>query len=70
VLRRALFIALWLASGAASAQLGITVPARPKVSLEEALPIATEIARSKTGDFDKLLLHSLRPHVAFRRAPG
>ena len=49
--------------GFASAQFGIYLSERPKVSLEEALPIALNAARSRVPDLSRFALHSVRPRV-------
>jgi hypothetical protein len=61
---RALVVAVFLAySGATLARFGTYVPDRPKVSLEQALPVAVQAARSRVADLDAFLLQSVTPRV-------
>ena len=61
--KRLILVVLFLVSEMAAGQFGIYVPDKPKVSLEEALPMATRAARSKIQDLDTFLLHSVKPRV-------
>ena len=61
--KRFILVVLLLVCETALGQFGIYVPDNPKVSLEKALPIATQAAHSKVQDLDKFLLHSVSPRV-------
>jgi hypothetical protein len=56
-------LALLILSSVANAQFGIYITEKPKVSLAQALPRATQAARSKVPDLDKFVLHSVKPRV-------
>ena len=63
MLRGFVVAVLLVCSGAALARFGVYVPDRPKVSLEEALPIAVQAAKSRVRDIDAFLLQSVTPRV-------
>ena len=60
--KRFIITSLFLVS-VASAQFGIYLSERPKVCLEEALPIALNAARSKVPDLSRFALHSVKPRA-------
>lgn len=47
----------------AFAQFDIELGDPPKLSLEQAMPIAKHAARAKVADLDSFFLHSVRPRV-------
>jgi hypothetical protein len=50
-----------LLSTSLAAQFGMYLEERPKVTLEQALPIAQRAAEAKVPDLDKFVLHSVQP---------
>ena len=62
MLKRSL-IAVLLLANVASAQFGMYLADRPKLSLEDALPIAIKAARAKVPDLDKFVLQSVKPRA-------
>jgi hypothetical protein len=48
------------AKSVCSAQFGMYLAEKPKVTLEEALPIAIKAAQAKVPDLDKFVLHSVK----------
>ena len=56
-------LAVLFLTNLATAQFGMYIGERPKILLEEALPIAVEAAHAKIPDLDKFVLHSVKPRA-------
>jgi len=54
-------VAALLLTSVAASQFGTYLTEKPRVSLEEALPIASLAARAKVPDLDKFVLNSVKP---------
>jgi hypothetical protein len=58
-----LAVIIVLSRAVAMADYGIYTTETPKVSLEQALPVAAKAAHSSVPDLDKFILHSVKPRV-------
>ena len=54
-------VAALLLSASVAAQFNWHLDERPKVTLEQALPIARHAAEAKVPDLEKFILHSVQP---------
>jgi hypothetical protein len=58
-------VALLLLSASLAAQSNLHINEKPKITLEQALPIARQAALANVPDLDKFILHSVQPSGMF-----
>ena len=63
-------VVVLLLSASVAAQCNLQIDEKPKVTLEQALPLARQAALAKAPDLDKFILHSVKPSGLLCDAKG